>query len=140
MKCLKEANHLRLLLDNGTVIFDDKFFSCNSEVSIKSDHGHYKIHESRFSKESVVDDIDVESGDPLIVKLKAKSGANKIFFSMHGFKDEHIYGGGEQYKYIDLKNKSMFIWVQEKGVGKGYDLLSFLILQKVTPFSLKITI
>jgi alpha-glucosidase len=130
LKYLKEGSHLRLSLDNRIVIFDDNFFSCNSEVSIKSDHGHYKIHELRFSKESIVDDVDVKSGDPLIVKLKAKSGSNKIFFSMHGFKDEHIYGGGEQYKYLDLKNKSMPIWVQEKGVGKGYDLLSFLAYMK----------
>lgn len=130
MKYLKRENHLVISLNNGTVIFDDEFFACNCEMSIKSYRGHYKIHELRFSNESVIDKVNVKSDDPIVISLKAKSGSNKIFFSMRSFKNEHIYGGGEQYKYLNLKNKSILIWVQEKGVGKGYDLLSLLAYLK----------
>ena len=32
---------------------------------------------------------------------------------------EHIYGGGEQYTYLDLKSRNYPMWVREQGVGRN---------------------
>ena len=36
-----------------------------------------------------------------------------------GEETEHIYGGGEQYTYLDLKGRRYPIWVREQGVGRN---------------------
>ena len=36
-----------------------------------------------------------------------------------GDETEHIYGGGEQYTYLDLKGRRYPIWVREQGVGRN---------------------
>lgn len=41
--------------------------------------------------------------------------------------DEHFYGFGEQFSYLDLKGKQVPILTQEQGIGRGEPLLSFLI-------------
>ncbi|MFP4011828.1 MAG: alpha-glucosidase [Spirochaetaceae bacterium] len=40
--------------------------------------------------------------------------------------DEHFYGGGEQYSRLDLKGSRVPMWVQEQGIGRGRDLISWV--------------
>lgn len=41
--------------------------------------------------------------------------------------DEHFYGFGEQYSYLDLKGQQVPVLTQEQGIGRGEPLLSFLV-------------
>lgn len=41
--------------------------------------------------------------------------------------DEHFYGFGEQYSYLDLKGQNIPVLTQEQGIGRGEPLLSSLI-------------
>ena len=39
---------------------------------------------------------------------------------------EKVYGGGEQYSRLNLRGRRLPVWVQEPGLGRGRDLLTFL--------------
>ncbi|MBN2050719.1 MAG: alpha-glucosidase, partial [Spirochaetales bacterium] len=39
--------------------------------------------------------------------------------------EEHFFGGGEQFSYLDLKGKKIPVWVQEQGVGRGFNVVRF---------------
>jgi len=44
---------------------------------------------------------------------------NRVWAHLVGEAGEHIYGGGEQYTYLDLKGRNYPIWVREQGVGRN---------------------
>lgn len=44
---------------------------------------------------------------------------NRFWAHLVAEEDEHIYGGGEQYTYLDLKGRNYPIWVREQGVGRN---------------------
>ncbi len=46
---------------------------------------------------------------------------NRCWLTLCASETEHIYGCGEQFSVLDLKGKSVPLWVQEKGVGRGKD-------------------
>lgn len=41
--------------------------------------------------------------------------------------EEHFYGFGEQFSYLDLKGKQVPVLTQEQGIGRGEPILSFLV-------------
>ena len=43
----------------------------------------------------------------------------RFWVEIVGDEAEHIYGGGEQYTYLDLKGRTYPIWVREQGVGRN---------------------
>ena len=43
----------------------------------------------------------------------------RFWVEIVGDEEEHIYGGGEQYTYLDLKGRTYPIWVREQGVGRN---------------------
>ena len=43
----------------------------------------------------------------------------RLWADIVGDETEHIYGGGEQYTYLDLKGRNYPIWVREQGVGRN---------------------
>jgi len=45
--------------------------------------------------------------------------------------DEAVYGGGEQYSRLNLRGRTLPIWVQEPGLGRRFDLLTALIELKM---------
>jgi len=51
---------------------------------------------------------------------------NRFWLTLAGSKGEHIYGCGEQYTHLDLKGRRVPLWVEEQGVGRGFDLLTLL--------------
>lgn len=51
---------------------------------------------------------------------------NRLRMSLVATQNEHVYGGGEQFSALDLRGKKLPIWVQEKGIGRGKDLISVL--------------
>ena len=44
---------------------------------------------------------------------------DRVWAHLVGEAGEHIYGGGEQYTYLDLKGRRYPIWVREQGVGRN---------------------
>jgi alpha-glucosidase len=49
---------------------------------------------------------------------------NRVWLRIHGHVGERIFGGGEQYSYLDLKGRKLPVWVQEPGLGRGHDLVT----------------
>ena len=41
-------------------------------------------------------------------------GINHIWIRLHAEEDEHVYGGGEQFSYFDLRGKTFPIWIREQ--------------------------
>jgi len=44
---------------------------------------------------------------------------NRFWAHLVAEEDEHIFGGGEQYTYLNLKGRNYPIWVREQGVGRN---------------------
>lgn len=44
---------------------------------------------------------------------------NRLFLTYASDRDEHFWGFGEQFTYLDLKGRRVPIWVSEQGVGRG---------------------
>lgn len=57
---------------------------------------------------------------------KNNSQENYFSFSLKAEPEEVIVGGGEQFSYLNLKNKTIPVWSQEQGIGRGSDLTSKL--------------
>ncbi len=49
---------------------------------------------------------------------------NRVWLQVQGLAGERVYGGGEQYSYLDLKGRTLPVWVQEPGLGRGRDLVT----------------
>ena len=54
-------------------------------------------------------------------------GVNRTWIELVGFPGERIHGGGEQYSRLDLKGCRLPLWVEEQGIGRGRDLITFLL-------------
>ena len=93
-------------------------------LKFKEHLGHYKIHKKSFFRDTA--HISLEEGNPCIYRIKAKQNMNSLKIELLAFKDEYIFGGGEHFSRINLKGKAFPLWVQEQGVGRGYNLISFL--------------
>jgi alpha-glucosidase len=57
----------------------------------------------------------------------ADSGYNRAWLTYASEPDEHFFGFGEQFSCFDLKGKRVPIFVQEQGIGRGLQPLTFLI-------------
>ena len=43
----------------------------------------------------------------------------RIWLSIVAEENEYVYGGGEQYTYLNLRGRNYPIWVREQGVGRN---------------------
>lgn len=57
--------------------------------------------------------------DPDRLEINLAVEANRAFLTYASSEDEHFFGFGEQFSYVDLKGKRVPIWVTEQGVGRG---------------------
>ena len=67
---------------------------------------------------------------PAVIKItiiKLNKDFNGIKIKLNAFKNEAIFGLGEQYSYLNLKNKKVPIFCQEQGIGRGKNLFTFLV-------------
>ncbi len=69
----------------------------------------YIFTDGKVEGELILDD------NPEIIKFHfhVDCGYNRFYLSFKTFKDEHIYGCGEQFTTLDLKGKTVPIWVSE---------------------------
>ncbi|MCX8058706.1 MAG: alpha-glucosidase [Spirochaetes bacterium] len=52
---------------------------------------------------------------------------NGINILLNAYKDEKIFGVGEQFSFLNLKGKKVPIFCQEQGIGRGKNLFTFLV-------------
>ena len=51
---------------------------------------------------------------------------NRVWLTYASEPDEHFFGFGEQFSHFDLKGKRVPIFVQEQGIGRGLQPITFL--------------
>lgn len=123
-------------LDNNIKVFISNFELLNTqEISygkgsphIKEHQGHFKIKENPkiLGKGNCKIETNLLSENILEMTLQVPEEYNRINIKLNTSKSEKIFGGGEQYTHLNLKGKKFPIWVQEQGVGRGYDLISIV--------------
>ncbi|MDG5746939.1 alpha-glucosidase [Qipengyuania sp. XHP0207] len=57
------------------------------------------------------------AGDALTVQ-PARDEFRYVELSLHALEDESVWGGGEQFSYLDLRGRAFPLWVGEPGVGR----------------------
>lgn len=62
--------------------------------------------------------IEVENDIFNISFEKLDETINRFWFRTSSYKEEHIYGCGEQMSYFDLKGRHFPLWTSEPGVGR----------------------
>ena len=51
-------------------------------------------------------------------RLHAAPRFNRLWLRLHAEADEHVWGGGEQMSYLDLRGRRFPLWTSEPGVGR----------------------
>lgn len=59
------------------------------------------------------------------IKPKESKELNRIFFTYSSERSERFYGFGEQFSHMDFKGKRVPILVQEQGIGRGDQPITF---------------
>ncbi|MDI3517816.1 MAG: sulfoquinovosidase [Thermotogota bacterium] len=130
---LKKEGEKLLLQMKDTTIFDGKVFQAKGIPRIRDIHGHLKISEKVWEKVAIgPEKISLASKEPLSLKIEGEERFNRLIIELGAFPDEIIFGGGEQYTHINLKGRRLPILVQEQGVGRGWNLVSFVTAVKGT--------
>ncbi|PKL06673.1 MAG: alpha-glucosidase [Spirochaetae bacterium HGW-Spirochaetae-9] len=55
----------------------------------------------------------------LALDFKGSDGADRFRICLPAWKDERIYGCGEQFSYLDLRGRRFPLWTSEQGVGRN---------------------
>ena len=74
--------------------------------------------------------VDAVSDQELRFEIRVNSPeVNRLYLEFDSPRDEHIFGLGEQFSFLDLKGHRVPLYVMEKGIGRGLEpLTSFLDL------------
>ena len=71
--------------------------------------------------------IHLQNDGALFIELSGTlKKHNRLRLSLVATPNEHVYGCGEQFSVLDLRGRKLPIWVQEKGIGRGKDLITKL--------------
>ncbi len=65
----------------------------------------------------------------------SNEGINRFFLSLPTSDEERLWGGGEQYTYLNLRGRDYPIWVREQGVFRDPDDPRYTILEATNPGS-----
>lgn len=66
-----------------------------------------------FSDGKIESEILLDDSNNIKLHFHVDNGFNRFSLTFKTFEDEHIYGCGEQYTILDLKGKTVPIWVSE---------------------------
>ncbi len=55
------------------------------------------------------------------------TGYNRSWLTYASEPDEHFFGFGEQFSFFDLKGRRVSVFVQEQGIGRGLQPITFLV-------------
>lgn len=62
---------------------------------------------------------------PHRLDIRVDVEANRAFLTYASSRQEHFFGFGEQFSYVDMKGRLVPIWVSEQGVGRGDQPITF---------------
>ncbi len=72
--------------------------------------------------------VTVVSEQELCFNVKVDApGINRLWLRFSSPDDEHIFGFGEQFSFLDLKGHRVPVYVMEKGIGRGLEPLTSFI-------------
>ncbi len=98
-----------------------------ASVDVEDVHGHLKIKWKILERSSLgLESLKQVNDNPVTFLVRGSNKANSLILKLKAQKKEAIFGGGEQYTHLNLKGKKFFVVVQEQGVGRGHNLISFL--------------
>ncbi|KAL0359626.1 UNVERIFIED_CONTAM: Alpha-glucosidase 2 [Sesamum angustifolium] len=78
-----------------------------------------------FSRKRVVIAISPAQEETVVMKNAACPDFNRICITYSSEKNERFYGFGEQFSHMDFKGKRVPIFVQEQGIGRGDQPITF---------------
>lgn len=59
------------------------------------------------------------SADGAVIEFDSPAtGPNRLWWRVRAVPEEHVWGGGEQMSYFDLRGRNFPLWTQEPGVGR----------------------
>ncbi|XP_076469178.1 sulfoquinovosidase-like [Babylonia areolata] len=121
----------------------------NGETQFVEAKGNFRIEDYVTSRVPLTkSDIQQQSGDPTVVKLSsdddhyvtlqlsstpdhplavevsAMQGFDRLWLRVVAQREEQVFGGGEQFSYLDLRGRSFPIWTREQGVGRNKSTLT----------------
>lgn len=67
----------------------------------------------------------LESPGPNRLDIRLTVEANRAFLTYASSPQDHFFGFGEQFSYVDMKGRRVPIWVGEQGVGRGDQPITF---------------
>ncbi|KAL8589435.1 hypothetical protein ACOMHN_021587 [Nucella lapillus] len=82
-------------------------------VKLSSDPDHY-----------VTLQLSSTSDHPLVLEVTDMKGFDRLWLRVVAQRDEHVFGGGEQFSYLNLRGHSFPIWTREQGVGRNKSTLT----------------
>lgn len=127
MQIIKSGNDFKLFIKNHEILNSTQIHYGKGKHKFKENHGHFKIKEKVkvIKKENIDLQTKLVSKNISEILIDIPQQYNRINITFSGLESEKIYGGGEQYTHLNLKGKKFPLWVQEQGVGRGHDLISF---------------
>lgn len=96
-------------MKRGSFKTKDNIKSMNYLKFDKKDGNKYYFTNGKTTAAIIVEDLE----ERVRLSFEIDSKFNRFYLSFYSFKDEYVYGCGEQYTTLDLKNKSIQIWVSE---------------------------
>lgn len=66
-----------------------------------------------------------EEGSPLLPMVERPEEFNRVFLTYASSRDERFYGFGEQFSRVEFKGKRVPVLVQEQGIGRGDQPITF---------------
>ena len=131
-----------LSLDGRTILKHDTNAPCvfvgRGQDRIEIDRGHFEIEDRLVERcpltHAVVDGARIlfaasEGHEPRLILNVDAAGArleietpdasiNRFWIRIAADVDEHVWGGGEQFSYFDLRGRTFPLWSSEPGVGR----------------------
>jgi len=127
-----EKTDNRILVKIGNkLLFRGDAFQAKGKVHIRDVHGHCRIRERLYPLVRLPHDrMELVSNDPVVIKFEGSKEFNRLFIELGAFPKERMLGGGEQYSRLNLKGRRFPIFVQEQGIGRGWNAISLLAALK----------
>ena len=57
---------------------------------------------------------NTDDGQHYVEFAKVVGDVNRLWLRLYAEENEHVYGGGEQFTYFDMRGKTFPLWVQEQ--------------------------
>jgi alpha-glucosidase len=67
--------------------------------------------------------IDATGNDAVIALTTPDPAVNRLWIRLDAEPGEHVWGGGEQFSYFDLRGRRFPLWTSEPGVGRDKSTL-----------------